>query len=103
MIAVREVQTVTHEANVPTVDSVQEAQVLLSMVKGGKFTSKAEKDAANGLVEAFFVTHLRQVPKGGFTLENAISSLNATFPNSKVLSRAIGRVKAFRNKNRAFR
>ena len=102
MIAVREV--VRHEAEVPTVDSLTEAKRLYTMIKDGYFDgNRAKEDAANGLVEAFFVTHLRGIPKQGDALKSAISNLRSAFPESAILERAVARIKAFRSKNRAFR
>lgn len=103
MIAVREV--VRHEVvEIPTVDSMEEAKRLYTLIKDGYFNGKrAQEDAANGLVEAYFVTNLRSVPKNGDALKNAIRDLRAAFPESAIAERAIARVKAFRSKNRAFR
>ena len=102
MNAVREV--VRHEAEVATVDSLTEAKKLYDMVKEGYFNgNRAKEDAANGLIEAYFVTNLRSVPKQGDALKNAIASLQDAFPNSAILDRAIERVRSFRSKNKAFR
>lgn len=89
------------EIVVPTIDSVTEAKQVFDAVINNEVTPKAARDAANGLLEAFFVTHLRAVDKKG--LHSAIIELSAQFGKCAALRRAQARVKAFRPKNPAWK
>ncbi len=59
--------------------------------------STYERDAANGALEAFFVSYLRDVSKSELGAE--LESLKAEFGKLNAFKRAVERVKAFRSKN----
>jgi hypothetical protein len=87
--------------DIATVDTVEEARTVYQAILKGEITPKNKRDAANGLVEAFFVSHLRNVPKD--RLGTVIRQLQNTFPAYDALNRALRRVKKFRGKNPAWR
>lgn len=84
-----------------TVDSLTEAKQVSDALDANRTMAKKDRDAYNGLLEAFFVGHFRTVPKGSLT--TAIREVQAQFPNDKRLARALHRVKAFRSKNKAWK
>lgn len=84
-----------------TIDSLTEAKQVSDALDANRSMNKKERDAYNGLLEAFFVGHFRSVPKGALTA--AVREVQAQFPNDKRLSRALHRVKAFRSKNKAWK
>lgn len=98
----KQVTETTHVDKIPTVDTVAEALALKAHKAKGGFKSKAEGDAAVGLIEAFFVGYLRNSAENN--LARDIKSLQAQFgADYNPLNRAIGRVKEFRGNNAAFR
>lgn len=95
MNVVRKVEVTKLE--ISRVESVTEAEQVMKMILGGEVTDQAERDAANGLVEAFFVTYLRNVDKTN--LLDSLNSLNKSFGEYNPFKRAVARVKTFRPKN----
>lgn len=87
--------------DVPKVESVGEAETVMKAVLEGK-VAKGDRDAANGLVEAFFMSYFRQVPKGRGALLTAINNLQGTFGKYNPFLRALSRTKAYRPKNDAW-
>jgi hypothetical protein len=78
-----------------------EAKEVANMLLADYFgTSTYERDAANGALEAFFVSYLRDVSKDSLGAE--LESLKAEFGNLNAFKRAVNRVKAFRSKNQAW-
>jgi len=102
MIVLREKKPkVEHDAEVPTVDSVDEAVHLKGMILDGYFKTPAQRDAANGLNEAFFVSFLRKSHMDN--LKRDIDALKKAVGNDyNPLKRALARVKAFRGQNPAW-
>jgi hypothetical protein len=79
-----------------------EAKEVAAMLLADYFGSSSyERDAANGALEAFFVSYLREVPKD--TLGSELESLKAEFGKLNAFKRAVERVKSFRSKNPAWR
>lgn len=101
MNIVRKVETVA--LDIATVDSVNEAKTVMDHVLGGKVTDKASRNAANGLVEAFFVTYLASIPKDKGALLNALNDLKGTFGEYNPFRRAVERCRAQRGKNPAWK
>ena len=99
MNIVREVRKAVIE--VPGVDDVEEARTVMKAVLANEIEDPWERDATNGLVEAFFVSHLRDVSKEGLKAE--LTTLTAEFGDYNPFKRAVVRVKAFRGKNPAFK
>lgn len=84
-----------------TVDSVTEATEVMKAILNGSVKPRAQQDAANGAVEAYFVTYLRTVHQD--RLEQTVKDLQKTFGTFQPFRRALKRVKAFRGKNPAWR
>lgn len=84
-----------------TVDSLTEAKQVSDALDANRSMAKKDRDAYNGLLEAFFVGHFRSASKQG--LEAAIREVQAQFPNDNRVKRALHRVKSFRPKNRAWK
>ena len=60
-----------------------------------------ERDAANGALEAYFVSTLREASKED--LGSRLEALKADFGTLNAFKRAVGRVQEFRAKNPAWR
>lgn len=84
-----------------TVDSLTEAKQVSDALDANRSMAKKDRDAYNGLLEAFFVGHFRSTPKA--SLATAIREVQSQFPNDKRVARALHRVKAFRPKNKAWK
>jgi hypothetical protein len=89
--------------NLNTVYSETEAKVVAFAIKAGYFGEESgyERDAANGALEAYFVSELRAVSKEN--LGTRLEALKANFGTMNAFKRAVGRVKEFRGKNPAWR
>jgi hypothetical protein len=89
--------------NLETIYSQVDAKVVAYAIKAGYYGegSSAERDAANGALEAYFVSTLRDVPKE--TLGARLEELKADFGTMNAFKRAVARVKEFRAKNPAWR
>lgn len=59
------------------------------------------RDSANGALEAYFVSTLREVPKD--SLGARLEELKADFGTLNAFKRAVARVKEFRGKNPVWR
>ena len=86
--------------NMGDINSHDRAVELWAAIKGDAFVERNLRDAANGLLEAYFVTRLRDTQAAALSSE--IASLKNTFGDCNALTRAIERVKAFRPRNPAF-
>jgi len=74
------------------------AKVVAFAIKNGYYgESNSERDAANGALEAFFVSTLRDVSKE--ELGAKLEEFKAEFGTMNAFKRAVGRVKEFRGKN----
>jgi hypothetical protein len=92
-----------YDVEVPTIDSLAEAKIVFNEVVNNRVTPKNKRDAANGLIEAFVVSTLRDAPKTNGALLKAIKNVQAELPKCNAVSRALLRVKDFRGKNPAWK
>ena len=93
----------SYDVEVPTIDSLAEAAIVFTEVVNNRVTPKNKRDAANGLIEAFVVSTLREAPKRNGALLKAIQEVQAALPKCNAVSRALLRTKDYRGKNPAWR
>jgi len=88
--------------NIEPIISDAEAKIVAAAIKADYFDKEyGDRDAANGALEAYFVTTLRNTPKENLGVR--LGELKADFGSFTAFKRATDRVKAFRSKNPAWK